>query len=367
VSITPIARFTFTHLSRILPTLANGRSRAALTELLISLASHARGGPTLWDTITKSTFERIVRAGAGALKVLPHDLRDNKPLGGSTAYPNVDSPYYRYGSQISGQKPSDYPERFLTLLRQTVALSFKNEAIGFITVALPELPHSNVDFWGNYKSILGFTKSLIEVVEQYKDRDIEAKAADFIRTVLSHIFTYWAGHRPVEPKTWKRAPPKNNCQCEPCRRLTDFLVSSTQENCRFTYAEHIRRHLQERVPNAADYVFDTEKTRSPYTLVVRKTKKGYQRLLKAWATDGLAIEQYFKSLQKPYLGVLLGPDYLNLLSVTGRRAVRQPAQAESPLQPVSAPTQNIRDVPPIIGVKRKAVDNIVDLTGDASD
>ena len=73
-------------------------------------------------------------------------------------------------------------------------------------------------------------------------------------------------------------------------------------------------------------------------------------------------------LKKPIMQRLLGRDYDTLLAMERSMDYWMHANPyqQQPLQAMPAATQNARILAPVAGVKRKA-DDIVDLTGDASD
>lgn len=187
---------------------------------------------------------------------------------------------------------------------------------------------------------------------------------NFIGSALRTSAYSLAEARPTEPKDWRRMSGKsNNCNCAPCLSLDQFLADPHRAVGRFSYAERTRKHLQYNL-NFTDFKFVTERSRTPYTLVVHKTNNEFSRLITKWKKGATEMGLRVRQLNTGFLKSLLGEELAALTEVIREdgNSKSQASQSRS-LQPKPASTQNSRATDPIAGIKRKA--EVIDLTGDA--
>ena len=144
-------------------------------------------------------------------------------------------------------------------------------------------------------------------------------------------------------------------------------MNPTQAVGRFSYAEKTRKHLEFSVDNYQDFKFDTEKSRTPYTLVIQKTNNEYTRSLQQWKGEVNDMRTQLNGMRTQSWFDILGGDVMQVAGLDNALVAAGAAEAvglrhTQPLQHTSASTQNRVLPPPIVGTKRKA--NIIDLTED---
>ncbi|PVH95992.1 hypothetical protein DM02DRAFT_599867 [Periconia macrospinosa] len=332
----------------VLPTLVKGPP-VALARFLSQLAANSSEDACSSAVIIKPTYEHVLHAAAQTLKISTDDF------GRALSYSG-------YSYQDSKPK-STYLTDFLAILQKALTMHLDNEALRLLSEALPDLPGTDSSFWANWRPIFVFSEKLVASLEdQHHDSNVSATAASFIKTALQASAESLVGRRPVEPTDWKRTP-QRTCTCGPCNLLTRFLVDRNQSVGRFTYPANTRKHLEDSL-DYQDYKFDTEKPRSPYTLVVRKTNNEYRRLTEQWNSEVNAMQFQLRCLQDNIVKSSMSKSFGALVSLDQMLQIPSGQDAKS-LKPVTAVAQNSRAIAPIAGVKRKA--EIVDLTEDASD
>ncbi|KAF2178652.1 hypothetical protein K469DRAFT_675665 [Zopfia rhizophila CBS 207.26] len=343
-SITPQCYFDV-----VLPTLVNSPSPVALARFLSQLAANASEDAGSWAVIIKPTYEHVIHAAAQTLKIPTEDF------GRAPPYPG-------YLFQDS-ESPPGYLTDFLAILQKALIMHLDNEALRLLRESLPDLPGTDSSFWAHWRPIFMFSEKLVASVEErHHNSNVSATAASFIKTALQASAESLVGRRPIEPTDWKRTP-QRTCTCAPCNSLNRFLVDRNQSVGRFAYAEKIRKHLRYSL-DYQDYKFDTEKGKSPYTLVIRKTNNEYRRLNERWNSEISAMRSQLRRLQDDIVKSSLSKDFGELVSLD--QMLQTPgSQGVQSLKPISAVAQNSRAIAAIAGVKRKA--EVVDLTEDASD
>ncbi|KAE9962857.1 hypothetical protein BLS_009949 [Venturia inaequalis] len=112
---------------------------------------------------------------------------------------------------------------------------------------------------------------------------------------------------PKEPLDWKRGampcyqPTRNGYNtyprvptaCADCAELNRFLVNPTQQVAKFAWVGPRRNHISKDL-NPRHYDLYTDKGRTPYTLVITKTKRQYEDQLSTWKRD---LSKLFKQLE----------------------------------------------------------------------
>jgi hypothetical protein len=248
-----------------------------------------------------------------------------------------------------------------------MALELKSEARELLKASLVDLPLVHMPFWAKWRSVMTFTKSLLELIKPSEVPEIHQIVSGFTLAAIQKASQHLASSRPQPPRDWSRPNAKRGkCTCQPCIKLKAFLMNPIHQVCRFSYPEKVRKHLEwDTFDNKQDFKFDTERGQSPYTLVVTKTTNEYSHMLQAWNNDIADLRKQLGQMRNGFVYELLGGDILVLSGLEaelvrcGTAERMQPPQA---LQPLSASAKNRPAPVPVAGTKRKA--HVIDLTED---
>jgi hypothetical protein len=182
------------------------------------------------------------------------------------------------------------------------------------------------------------------------------------QSVFRSFLLRFVGQKPQPPTHWSRS--RVSCNCFDCKSLNEFLVDPHQSVGYFRVAQKRRGHLHNQL-SGGDYTHVTERTGSPHTLVVNKTRRTYDKRLTEWRNR---CEEYStKTLGKFNQNVLqqmLGDQFEELTSTA---ILERGSQAPRQLMPSTGngratAVHGSREPPKqVAGKKRKAVD-IIDLT-----
>jgi hypothetical protein len=131
--------------------------------------------------------------------------------------------------------------------------------------------------------------------------------------ILCYFIFRYVKPRPTPPKDWKQATVR--CNCVDCQSLNRFLASPTERVGRFSVAKKRRGHLHSML-NGSDCTHETERRGSPQTLVVTKTRAGYQAAHKAWLSRCSVAKNHLEELGAEALKGLLGETYDPIMSLS---------------------------------------------------
>lgn len=267
-------------------------------------------------------------------------------------------------SPNSSDAITTYCTEYLQIFDHLITLGLHSEALVLINNTLPDLPGPGSPFWKEWRALFAFIERFASILERHHNSDMNNASLNFIGSALRTSVYWLAEARPIEPKDWRRISGKTrNCNCEPCLELERFLANPHQAVGRFKYAQKTRDHLEYSL-KYDDFKFDTERGRSPYTLVIHKTNNEFSRLTKKWKQDTTEMGLRIRKLNTGFLKSLLGEELAALTEVIGEGGNPESRVSQSqPLQPTPASTQNSRAVDPVAGAKRKA--EVIDLTGGA--
>lgn len=331
--------------SRFIPNMTRKPHAAGLARFLQLLSQKADKDDTLGD-IERETFQKLVPALRDVYQLTPNNLA-------SRSYP-------REPPTLSAAS-----NEFIALVQRCrTVLQLPDEALSLFSNCLPELSEPDATFWADWRSLFIFIKAILKLVEPKPDKAMHKVASSFITQAVQGLATHRATSRPQEPRDWAcPSTPRDKCSCKPCAELTTFLHDPNQQTARFSYAEKIRKHLQYTL-DSRDFNFDTERTRSPYTLVVTKTKNEYDRTLREWEEDVRQFKHELAGLRRGLMYELLDGDVVDKSGIdealeTNGAGGRKGTQ---PLQPASATSRNVGRRPAVAGTKRKS--DVIDLTED---
>jgi hypothetical protein len=228
-----------------------------------------------------------------------------------------------------------------------------SEVKSLLISGLPELPAATSDvFWSKWGNVFMLVQTLIAVLQRHNNTTLNHWAKGYVITFVQTVSTYIARHRLRRILDWARPQTRRRaCKCVPCWKVEQFLLSPTQEKDHFSYAEKIRKHLEQSFLDPRDFAFNTENRGIPYTLVIRKTNNGSMHASEAWLKDVKDLQRQLVSMRNGYVFDLVGGDIYQIAGLDD--ALK--GNTQKPLQPVSASTQNNNQAPPVrAGTKRKA-------------
>ncbi|KAF2664409.1 hypothetical protein BT63DRAFT_444128 [Microthyrium microscopicum] len=225
--------------------------------------------------------------------------------------------------------------------------------------------------------------SLLPVLEKHSEKLSNETCQSFFKSVLSSYMKRVVGRMPQdpEPNNWARKPV--SCRCSSCGWLNSLITDPTRKSDRLRIATRGRGHIHSQVESAADtYTHVTERTGSPYTIVVTKTRVGYERNLAAWKARLAEATLLMNEFDTVKLQTLLGDDFSPIVTgsmlkarkaaVTDGQRKRQKTESSKigtsgdqiALEPISGNSYHAElNAMSNIGMKRKALE-IIDLTED---
>jgi hypothetical protein len=262
-------------------------------------------------------------------------------------------------------------DEFLAIVTQCMKLCLKEEARLLLSVCLPELPELGSTWWREWRPVFMFVEALVDKLGRHDATELSDAASEFVKQVLQRTSRFLAFSRPKQPNSWAQHDVRRNnaiCRgsCEPCRAVKTFLESKTQTVGRFSYKEEFRKHIEYSFNDRGDFKFETEKTRSPYTLVIYKTNNAFAKKLQRWKTDvhdlwRMLLRMNIASFTKALLGDVL--EVAGLRNALGEAGAMEGVVLSSPetLQPMSASAQNRGLSTSTSGTKMK-ISAVIDLT-----
>ena len=100
--------------------------------------------------------------------------------------------------------------------------------------------------------------------------------------------------------------------CTDCTSLSNFLAAGNQKTARFCVLTQRRNHMEKALRGSACSI-TTDRSSTPYTLVVEKTEEDWKRRLRDWEQTRRSIEQHIATLDHQKLGVMLADQYRPIL------------------------------------------------------
>ena len=129
--------------------------------------------------------------------------------------------------------------------------------------------------------------------------------------VISFIVSVYVAPEPEPPKDW--ILPKVTCHCKDCAELNVYLQSPNSQRLEFKATGQRRDHREGYLRNEPSIEATTRKNPSaPHTLVLVKTKAGYEQKLKAWEMRYQEARKAFDHIGHDALRQLLGEKYTDL-------------------------------------------------------
>lgn len=264
---------------------------------------------------------------------------------------------------------SSYPGEFVTLVDATLDLGLSDEATHVFEITSVGISGSQDLISLHWVGTTQFIRSLTLVLQKHGSCVPTPPIKILVEKLLEALVGAVTRQYPQRPEDWARKP--RGCGCPDCVLLDKFLIHPFQSVYRFAMAERRRTHLEYRLDRRY-YKMETERTRSPYTLVVTKTGREYQEQLAQWTSEFQKLEAEFRLLQGGEMEALLGDKYRDLILLEKMRDFSAQssftlANSQPRIWPLGMPQPwNVHTAPqPVAGVKRKQPLGIIDLTGDS--
>lgn len=230
-------------------------------------------------------------------------------------------------------------------------------------------------------AILPLLESLLSDI---KNGEIQAER--FRYPFRSSLIQWIVRHVGEEPKQtdWSRGPTK--CEgdspyryyslpqdqrkdpepCKDCKQLNKFLQDPNETVWRFPAAEPRRKHLDRKITDDHECFTTIEKSRTPFTLVVTKHKKGVDERHRRWSARVTEVRLHLKDLEgrHRFLDKVLAEKYSDIMVVRANKLMAEVGQVTGGAQEQtsSSMSENAESQEGPRGQKRKAV--VVDLTDD---
>jgi hypothetical protein len=339
--------------NRILPILESHQHPADIVRVLRHLRFRLSGDITMRENILKPTYQRLIHLSVPVLRLSTDNLK-------KASYHIVYRDPYRTTSCVVFD--------FLETIEACMSFGLPDEAQKLLETCLPELPNLTSQFWKDWKIFFKFVEALIGVLQKFKDRQLNATASRFIASGLQSATSYFTQSRPIPPRDWScRTALSHKCNCAICLALRKFLYSPTETIGRFQQITRIRDHLQQTFANPGDFKIETDKTRTPFTLVIQKTNNAHEREMQLWESNAKDMIIQLKNLTSPFLTDVMEGDVLQISGLSEKlQSVGGGAGntfgSTQVLQHTSSSAMNTVSTGAVAGTKRKA--DVIDLTGD---
>ena len=294
------------------------------------------------------------------------NLKPRRDMQASKA-PNLDSNARHFGWPFSRHTPATKPltapveaDALAKLFNAILSLGLRAEASRLLDQIQKEAEVQDAKYF--LMLFLPFLQAMAPVWSAQGIPYDNPICQSLYQSVLRSCVLRYVGKRPQPPTHWKRNPVR--CGCVDCRSLNRFLTDPQQSVGRFSVATNRRAHLHGQL-HGGDCTHETQRTGRPYTLVVTKTMRAYEKLATEWKNrcNEYNAETTGK-FNRTVLQQLLGSELDELTSGVWLDASWQAAQPLMPSAgnscrsavpgPQSVPKQRA-------GTKRKAVE-IIDLT-----
>ena len=240
------------------------------------------------------------------------------------------------------------PDDLIGLLRMLLEINRPAEETLFIQRLQEEAACVCLDYMPTL--IIPFLHGTLKLL---KDKNISlgnvAYQQLFVK-VLSDSITRFVNVEPIHPTDWSKQ--ERGCgSCGDCPKLDAFLRCPTQKVEQFKMAEKRRTHIESRLGRyeysaSPEFSMTTERNKSPYTLVVTKSRKDGETELREWRKRASEAKKNIATIgSEQDLHGILGDQFdgiVNLGLVTrsgpfGRDAgtAKQPTHGREPMRPIT--------------------------------
>lgn len=211
------------------------------------------------------------------------------------------------GSETKGNLIKD-SQNMAIILCQCQTLGLTSEIDQIISKVLTEMDKVSLECFNTV--ILGFLKAVLKHLLKQGADLTEPRFQLLYQHGLTIYIDRYVQPEPIKSANWSRAP--TTCDCFYCVNLNKFLCSPVEQQFRCNKGLQARKHLESIMyRDKADYIFETNKSRSPHTLIITKTIANSQfvRDHAAWKQRGKTAQQEMKELGHEPLRKLLGDQF----------------------------------------------------------
>ncbi|KAK5256442.1 hypothetical protein LTR16_003262 [Cryomyces antarcticus] len=261
-----------------------------------------------------------------------------------------------YSSSPAFYEPPNHPiegSDLGTLLGQCISLGLTNEVemlLDNTASQLNNISESSVNY-----ITFPLLKQLLHVWKEGGVDLANPAYETFFQRVIATKIMRCVKMEPVMPADWSQRP--QGCGCEDRRKLDRFLTSPTAKFERFAIKESRRKHLERQLNSCSNFSRTTDRGRSPYSLVITKSRGGWRGEHQAWETRFRNTARTLRSLGDDEMKQLLAGRWEEFMELRAVKSSTTPAV--SGITPL-APKRNTQRVGPAPKFKR----DVVDLTDD---
>ena len=204
----------------------------------------------------------------------------------------------------------DDGSRMASVVDFCMMLGLRSEAQVLINLVKEDL-HCG-DCWWLRHVLMPFLIDLASAMEKHNTGFTERENQNLFQQGISLFIAKHVGPKPEGPKDW--ALPGMGCSCNDCwYQLEPFLRSPDTQHFEFTATGQRRDHLCERLGNEPSVRKTTRKNaRAPHTLVLDKTRDGYNEVLEAWNKRRDEAKSLMGCIKNDILRKLLADKYSDL-------------------------------------------------------
>ena len=213
----------------------------------------------------------------------------------------------------TGYKKPMSPQALTTLLRHCKKLELFESAVQLL------LPLEHI---AARPGMIDHTNLLLPVLQSLPSEVVEdpTNLQHYQRLFQVVLLSYMRNYikvKPSKPDNWTREKRQSrnnytsydNCSCSTCSEFDDFLASPVKSEWRYKAAEPQRKHIDRQL-YSIDCSTSVDKSKgTPFTLVVTKTNKSYEKELRDWQQRCSLAQSSFDSLGHEKLKAMLAERY----------------------------------------------------------
>ena len=204
----------------------------------------------------------------------------------------------------------DDGNRMASVLEFCMTLGLINEAQALINSVKEELTVG--DWWWLRCILMPFLIDSAAAMEKHHDLFRSKETQEFFQQGVSLFIAKYLGPKPQCPKDWSMPP--RGCKCKDCWEQLDwFLRDPNFQHMEFKAIGQRRDHLWDRVASEPSIRKTTRRNpRAPHTLVLDKTRDGYNQELQGWGQRCDEVKTLIDSMKLEILRQLLADKYSEL-------------------------------------------------------
>lgn len=119
----------------------------------------------------------------------------------------------RIANYAPGLEVSSRASEVLQVVDRRMRLKLQNHATMLLAAALPVLPDEPTTEYARWNNIFPFVNSLVDLLEKYKDPQLNETGVPCVGTCLRWVCTAQYNLRPIKPRGWIRSTNVLNRDC----------------------------------------------------------------------------------------------------------------------------------------------------------